>query len=140
MAKRKSIKIEKAIESLDELRDAIAWTDGEASDGYRHFRLDAVAKRFEIAFEYVWKAFQDSARWQGTDAPGPRLAIQAAYTYKWIDDIDTWAGLLEARNIGVHDYAGLSADDYFEVAKRFESLARQAIGKIELQQREVKKR
>ena len=64
-----------ALEALDGLDAALEWLDSDPQASDRWGKLDAVAKRFEIAFEYVWKVLQATAEWQGTEAPGPRLAI-----------------------------------------------------------------
>lgn len=113
--------------SLDRLTEVLTWLDSEPDSSDRWGRLDAVAKRFEVAFEYVWKALQAASEWEGTEAPGPRPAIQAAAQYGWLEDVEQWAEFVDARNRGVHDYFGLSSEEYATVARDFESAARQCI-------------
>lgn len=122
--------VKKAIGSINELQKTINWVDRSEDLEDRKHRVDAVAKRFEVSFEYVWKAFKEAAEWQGTDVPGPRPAIQAAAQYGWIDNVDLWAAFLEARNYGVHDYFGLSSEEYFKIAKDYALAAKKALEKI----------
>lgn len=55
--------------SLDRLTEVLTWLDSEPDSSDRWGRLDAVAKRFEVAFEYVWKALQAASEWEGTGRP-----------------------------------------------------------------------
>ncbi|HON10370.1 MAG TPA: hypothetical protein PLE24_05840 [Chitinispirillaceae bacterium] len=41
--------------SLDDLKKAIEYLDKDKDAEDRWVRLDAVAKRFEVSFEYFWK-------------------------------------------------------------------------------------
>lgn len=92
---------QKAKESLEKLQRAIQhlYADKNASD--RWIRLDAVAKRFEVAFEYVWKAFKAELECRGEDVVGPKDSITIAAKYKWIEDIEKWIVFLQTRNAGV---------------------------------------
>jgi nucleotidyltransferase substrate binding protein (TIGR01987 family) len=105
--------------AIVELEKGINWLDQDKNAGDRWARLDAVAKRFEVSFEYFWKYLKAALEWQGTDAPGPRPTLQEAARYGWIIDMEKWAGFLEARNSGVHDYFGLSSEEYAQEAAAF---------------------
>ncbi|MDZ7292417.1 MAG: nucleotidyltransferase substrate binding protein [candidate division KSB1 bacterium] len=109
----------KALESLQRLEQTLLWLDREPQADDRWGRLDATAKRFEIAFEYVWKTLKAALEYQGVDVYGPRDSIALAGTYQWIDNVEEWAEFLQARNAGVHDYFGLSEEEYAEIARRF---------------------
>jgi nucleotidyltransferase substrate binding protein (TIGR01987 family) len=119
-----------ALHSLDELQKAFDWLDHDPRAPDRWGRLDAVAKRFEASFEYFWKYLKTAVEWQGTEAPGPRPAIAAAHTYGWIEDPEAWAGYLEARNAGVHDYFGLSSEEYAAKARQYLAAARLVAARI----------
>ncbi len=120
----------KAADSLGKLDRAMRWLemDSHASDLW--VRQDAVAKRFEVAFEYTWKCFKAALDLQGVDAYGPKDSISSALTYKWIDDAEKWIVFLETRNAGVHDYFGLSQDEYTATAKAFLTEARNSLLKL----------
>ena len=116
--------------SLRELLRAIEWLDADTQAPDRWARLDAVAKRFEVSFEYVWKYLKSALEWQGTETPGPRAAIQNAVSYGWIEDADSWASYLNARNAGVHDYFGLSSEEYAAIARRYLSDASATLRRV----------
>lgn len=80
---------------------------------------DACIKRFEVLFEYVWKALKLAAEYEGREAPGPRIAIQEGIRFGWVKDPDFWAMALEARNGSVHDYFGISHEEYLKLIEKF---------------------
>lgn len=91
---------------------------------------DAVIKRYEVAFEYMWKLFRAASEYEGSEAFGPRPAIQEAIKYEWIDDPEFWAAALDARNGSVHDYFGVSIENYLSIAKEFLVKATDAVDRI----------
>jgi nucleotidyltransferase substrate binding protein (TIGR01987 family) len=114
---------ESARKLLGELKRALDHLDAQPEAPDRWSRLDAVAKRFEVSFEYVWKFLKAACEYQGTETPGPRPAITVSAAYGWIDDKEAWAGFLEARNAGVHDYFGLSSEEYAHIAADYYAAA-----------------
>jgi hypothetical protein len=56
--KRLEASKQKAADSLQKLARSMQWLDADISAADRWARFDAVAKRFEVAFEYTWKAFK----------------------------------------------------------------------------------
>ncbi len=121
---------ETAIRSLDELNKALEYLDQDKTAHDRWVRLDAVAKRFEVSFEYLWRFLKAAGEFQGSEVPGPRPAILEAARYGWIENREGWAGFLEARNAGVHDYFGLSSEEYAGIARSFHSAALECITRI----------
>lgn len=124
---------QKALEALQRLEQTLAWLDAQPEANDRWGRLDATAKRFEVAFEYVWKALKAVLQYQGEEVYGPRDSISLAGTYQWIDDVETWAEFLQARNAGVHDYFGLEDEEYAEIARRFLAAARKVLERLPIQ-------
>jgi nucleotidyltransferase substrate binding protein (TIGR01987 family) len=122
------------IHSLEELHKALNYLDLDTTAKDRWVRLDAVAKRFEVSFEYFWKFLKAAGEYQGSEIPGPRPAILEAIRYGWIQNREIWAGFLEARNAGVHDYFGLSSEEYAGIARNFYAAAEECVRTI---QREV---
>lgn len=122
---------ETTIRSLEELHKAINYLDLDISAKDRWVRLDAVAKRFEVSFEYFWKFLKAAGEYQGSEIPGPRPAILEAARYGWIQNREIWAGFLEARNAGVHDYFGLSSEEYAGIARDFYAAAVECVKQIQ---------
>lgn len=128
--KREKDSLSSAHESLDALTKSIEWLDADSTAPDRWGRLDAVAKRFEVSFEYVWKAIKVALEREGEEVYGPKDTIQKAGLYQWIEDIEDWIEFLQARNVGVHDYFGLSSEEYAEIARRFEKSARLTLSRL----------
>jgi nucleotidyltransferase substrate binding protein (TIGR01987 family) len=106
-------------ESLRGLEESLTAFEKESDPNKAEMIRDAYTKRFEILFEYTWKALKMAAEHQGVEAPGPRPAILEAIRFGWIEDGDFWAEALEARNGSVHDYFGISREAFFRIVKRF---------------------
>ncbi|MFH1830042.1 MAG: HI0074 family nucleotidyltransferase substrate-binding subunit [Pseudomonadota bacterium] len=130
-------KLESSITACDEamgqLAEAIGFLDGlkgAADDAEHGIASDAVIKRFEVAFEYTWKLMKAAAEYQGSEAFGPRPAIQEAIRYEWIDDPEFWAAALDARNGSVHDYFGITRKAYIEIVKEFVAKTKKLLKKI----------
>ncbi len=83
---------------------------------------DATIKRFEFTFELAWKLMAATVRYLGTDIFGPRESIRAAARYDLITEPEIWMKLLDARNITVHVYQELMADDVYEQTKKLPAL------------------
>ncbi len=105
--------------SLAQLKRALDYLEKDPKAHDRDILLDAVAKRFEMSFEYMWKALKAASEFQGTEAPGPRPAITNAITYGWIKNPEIWITFLEARNSGVHDYHDFDPESYAQIAREF---------------------
>ncbi len=116
--------------SLDDLKKAIEYLDKDKDAEDRWVRLDAVAKRFEVSFEYFWKFLKAAGEYQGSEVLGPRPAILEAARYGWIENKENWAGFLEARDAGVRDCFGLSSEEYAEIARSFLIAANECIIRI----------
>lgn len=84
---------------------------------------DSAVKRFEVAFEYAWKLMKLAVEYQGSEALGPRPAIQEALRYGFITDPEFWVEALDARNGSVHNYFGISVDEYLRIIKLFIKLS-----------------
>lgn len=78
-----------------------------------------VIKSFEISFEYVWKAFKKIGNEAGNEVYNPRDAIKSASEMGLIEDFDLWKQFLNARNLSVHDYLGVTDKEILETAKTF---------------------
>lgn len=107
-------------DALAKLNDALVILAKQKMDDVaRPVVVDAVIKRFEVLFEYTWKLLKTAVEYQGSEAPGPRPAIQEAVRFGWIKDPELWVYALDARNGSVHDYFGITIDDYLKLIKQF---------------------
>ncbi len=107
--------------TLAQLTDALSvLAKTSTSDALHALLVDSVVKRFEVCFEYTWKFLKRAAEYIGTEANGPRFAIQAAMQLGWITTApDFWQQITDARNSAVHDYLGITQHEYLALIERF---------------------
>lgn len=106
--------------ALEKLKESLELLDSNKNNGELYeICTDAVVKRFEVAFEYCWKLMQASVVYEGSEAFGPRPAIQEAIKFGWIGDPEFWADALDARNGSVHDYFGITMERYLDLVRLF---------------------
>ena len=79
----------------------------------------AIVKSFEVCFEYAWRHMKLKAAAEGLEIYSPREAIKAAGRIGLINDVETWLDDLENRNLSVHDYLGITKEDYLKSIKKF---------------------
>ena len=91
----------------------------QESDPTNPLRFAALAKAFEVTFEYVWKHFKREADRAGLEVYSPRDAVKAAAQLRLIDDPEVWNEYLNARNLSVHDYVGMGDAEYPGLIRRF---------------------
>ena len=83
------------------------------------FYAGGIAKAYEVALEYSWKYLKQRADIEHLEAYSPREAIKLAGRIGLIDDVEFWLRCMDARNLAVHDYIGISREDYLLLIKRF---------------------
>src|SRR3989339_910020 len=108
------------LKSLKELETALA------SQTIDDIVFDAICKRFEVCFEYVWKFFKQTATSAGVEVYSPKDAIKEAVKMKLINDLDLWLDFLQERNLSVHNYY---SGDPTETLKKIRAFAK-AVRKI----------
>lgn len=118
--KRKEQAVQATKDSLKELGEAVQAYEKNRRGEFETLFRDAMIKRFEVAFEYFWKMLQQAAEFEGSEAAGPRPAITEAVRYGWIKDPDFWSLALDARNGSVHDYFGITHEEYHRIITRFQ--------------------
>ncbi len=75
---------------------------------------DAAIKRFEFAFDLVWKAMRAFLEERkGITCTSPKECIQEAFHYDLIIYDDMWMRIPEWRNQIVHEYSEEFADDLY---------------------------
>ncbi|MBU2592625.1 MAG: HI0074 family nucleotidyltransferase substrate-binding subunit [Patescibacteria group bacterium] len=80
---------------------------------------DATIQRFEFTFELTWKMIKSLAYEKGVEAASPRDSLRIAAQLDLIEDIETWFGFLDARNIASHVYDQKMAESVYRQAKKF---------------------
>jgi len=102
--------------SIDALEHALTFLDKAKKDD---FYYAGITKKFETCFEYAWKYFKQKAQDEGLEAFSPKEAIKLAGRLGLIDNVEKWLNFLEDRNTGVHDYLGMSQEDYLKTIQEF---------------------
>lgn len=97
-----------------------AWEECQ-SDRANPLRHAALAKAFEVTFEYVWKFFKREADQAGLEVYSPRDALKAAARLHLITDLNLWNDFLNARNLSIHDYVGMEDEEFAKIISKFKN-------------------
>lgn len=116
MNKETKKKDDKFFDSIDALEGALKYKDKAKED---KFYFAGISKSFEVCLEYAWKYFKRLAEDEGLEVFSPKEAIKYAGRLKAIDDVEKWLDFLEDRNLAVHDYLGMSDEDYLKTIVEF---------------------
>ena len=106
--------LEKFQQAAADLERAISFETKAKTDP---FYYGGIAKAYEVAIEYAWKYFRTEAIDAGLEAESPRDAIKQAGVIGILSDVEKWLKFLKIRNIAVHDYLGVSQEEYIQTAK-----------------------
>lgn len=79
----------------------------------------AVSKCFEVCLEYAWKDLKRRVVQEGIEVYSPKEVIKQAGRLGFIDNVEKWLDFLEDRNLAVHDYLGVSDEDYLKTIREF---------------------
>lgn len=112
----KNIEQDKLNASIKELEKAMRFADKIASD---RFYFAGISKCYEVCLEYAWKFFKRRAIDEGLEVYSPKDAVKAAGRLKIIDNVEKWLDFIEDRNLAVHDYLGVSDEDYLKTIREF---------------------
>lgn len=83
------------------------------------FYFAGISKSFEICLEYAWKELKQRVIDEGLEPFSPKETIKLAGRLGFIDNVEKWLDFLEDRNLAVHDYLGISDDDYLKTIQEF---------------------
>ena len=121
------MKDEKLVKALNSLNKAIEERDREGASAIN----DAgVAKCFEVALEYAWKAMKRRIESDGLEASSPKEAIKIGATIGLIENPSVWIEFINNRNLSVHDYLGVDNDEYLASIRQFVALCSLFIKKL----------
>ncbi len=109
-------RFEKLKQSVDGLEHAMSFFKQAKKE---RIYADAIMKNFEVCIEYAWKYFQQAAVEEGFEPASPKEAIKYAGRLGLIDDVEKWIGYLLDRNLSVHDYLGVSEEEYLKTIQSF---------------------
>lgn len=108
--------MKKLKDSVADLEHALTFLEKSKQDG---FYFAGISKEFEVCFEYAWKFLKQRVEEEGLEAVSPKEAIKQAGHLGLIKDVELWLGFLQDRNIAVHDYLGMSNEDYLKTIQQF---------------------
>lgn len=103
-------------ESMKALEHALSFKDKINKDP---FYFSGISKSFEVCLEYAWKYLKRRVIDEGIEVHSPKDAIRYAGKLKIIDNVEIWMDFLEDRNLAVHDYLGVSDQDYIKSIETF---------------------
>lgn len=106
----------KLAESVKALEHALTFTEKAEVDD---FYYAGISKSYETCLEHAWKYFKNKAVDEGLEVYSPKEAIKCAGRLGLIDDVEKWLDFLEDRNLAVHDYLGISKEDYLKTIRSF---------------------
>ncbi|MFA4874578.1 MAG: nucleotidyltransferase substrate binding protein, partial [bacterium] len=113
MGAKKGNKFEK---SLVDLKEMLVFFD-KAGRG-EPAAFFAVVKSFEVAVEYGWKELKRRLQEKGLeDIYAPKDVIRKAAEVQLIDNAESWLDYVDARNGSVHDYYGMTQDEYIAIVR-----------------------
>lgn len=107
---------EKFRKSVQALEHALSFLKQAQKD---EFYFAGVSKSFEICLEYAWKHLKRRVMDEGLEVFSPKEAIKLAGRTGLIDDVEKWLDFLEDRNLAVHDYLGVSNQEYLSTIQSF---------------------
>lgn len=118
---------EKFAQAVKELRVALRSRERALSE---YVVYAGIAKCFEVCLEYAWKQIKRELDEQGLEAYSPKDVVKTAGRAGLLDDVEFWIRCINIRNIAVHDYLGVTKEEYLAVISDFLPKASKLLGKI----------
>jgi len=92
-------------------------------EGLKHKTLTpleeaGIIQSFEFTFELSWKTLKDFLESRGIVALFPRDVLKEAFAVRLIQDNDTWAEMLDKRNLLSHTYNREQASRSVELIRK----------------------
>ena len=103
-------------ESVDALEHALSFLPKAKKDP---FYFSGISKSFEVCLEYAWKYLKRRCIDEGVDVYSPKESLKEAGRLGFIDNVEKWLAFLKDRNLAVHDYIGMSDEDYLKTIQAF---------------------
>ena len=103
--------------TLRKLEDAITRLEEALNQELNEFIRDSVIKRFEFSFELLWKLIKKIAESESLECYSPKSCMKLGYQMGLINNEDTFLSMLEYRNLTVHMYNEVEAQEVYEFVK-----------------------
>ena len=85
----------------------------------QHVIYAGIAKCFEVALEYGWKDLKRKLDQVGVESYAPKDVIREAGRAGLIDDVESWIRAVNIRSFAVHDYLGVTPEEYLRLIVQF---------------------
>lgn len=103
-------------ESVEALEHALGFLRRAKKDA---FYFSGISKSFEVCLEYAWKYLKQKCLDEGVDVYSPKETLKEAGRLGFIADVEKWLAFLKDRNLAVHDYIGISDENYLKTIQDF---------------------
>lgn len=84
---------------------------------------DAIILRFQYSLEMAWKTSKKVIEEQGLEADSPKNVMRVLAKMNLVEDAEPWIDFVNARNLIVHTYNELTAQEVFAKVPLFVELA-----------------
>ncbi len=108
--------ISKFENSLSELEKAYLRKDAAIKE---YILYAGIAKCFEVCLEYAWKGMKLKIEDQGLEAYSPKEIVKVAGQIGLVDNVPRWIDFINIRNFAVHDYLGITPQEYLNTIGDF---------------------
>jgi nucleotidyltransferase substrate binding protein (TIGR01987 family) len=111
---------------------ALASLDKALAQPKNEFTRDAVIQRFEYTFELCWKTLRRYLEKEtNTQEYNLKDLFRAAGKQGLINSVDAWFEYHKGRNLTTHTYHEKTAEETYEIAKKFALDARQLLNSLD---------
>ncbi len=88
---------------------------------------DASIQRFEFCVELSWKS---AKKFMGTSTTAPKQVVREMAQNGLIDDVAIWLTAIDKRNLSVHTYNEVLAEEVYAFARAFLPEAMRLLGRL----------
>lgn len=103
---------------LGNLEKSVAKLEEALQQEENEYIRDSVIKRFEISFELLWKLIKKVAESENLECYSPKSCFKLAYQMGLIKDEEVFLSILEYRNLTVHIYNQVQAEEVYEFVNK----------------------
>ncbi len=131
-------KLEKQLKDLNKavsrLEEALNIATDNRNNKLYPFLRDSAIQRFEFTFEIFWKLIKTALKQlEGTECNSPKSCMRELFRNKYVEEpeLEKLLEMVDDRNLTVHTYHEEIAEDLFNKLKRYISLIKSVIEKID---------
>jgi len=120
-------KLASLIKSVENLKSILTETETQIV-------RDAAIKRYELCYELAWKSVQEALRAEGLEVcKSPKSCFKEAFKQGWIADEETWAEMIQNRNLTTHTYNEDLAEEIYNNLGKYLSLFEFLLARLQTQ-------